>query len=157
MLIDLYHAYIASRLNYAVVFWGFSPAADSVFIAQKRIVRCILGLSPTTSCRGKFRQLKLLTLTGISIFEIGKYIFSNKGEFTVNKDHHDYNTRSKYNFRVPYDRLQITCSAPHSLGLKIYNQLPEAIKNLKTLSTFKQKLRCFLVEKELYSLEEYWV
>nr|CAH7765234.1 unnamed protein product [Callosobruchus chinensis] len=62
----------------------------------------------------------------------------NKGEFTVNKDHHVFNTRIKNNFIIPYDRLQITCSAPHSLGLKIYNQLPEAIKNLKTLSTFKQ-------------------
>nr|CAH7763959.1 unnamed protein product [Callosobruchus chinensis] len=141
MFINLYHAYTASRINYAVCFWGSSPTVDLVLIAQKRIVRCIIGLSPTTSCRGKFRQLKLLTLAGIFIFEIGKYIFSNKGDFTVNKDHHDYNTRSKYNFRIPYDRLQITCSAPHSLGLKIYNLLPEAIKSLKTLSTFKQKLR----------------
>nr|CAI5858967.1 unnamed protein product [Callosobruchus analis] len=117
----------------------------------------MLGLSPTTSCRGKFRQLKLLTLTGIFIYEIGKYIFLNTAEFRVNKDHHDYNTRNRNNFRIPHDRLQITCSAPHSLGLKIYNQLPDVIKNLKTLSIFKQKLRCFLVEKELYSLDEYWV
>nr|CAI5846109.1 unnamed protein product [Callosobruchus analis] len=117
----------------------------------------MLGLSPITSCRGKFRQLNLLTLTGVFIYEIGKYIFLNTAEFRVNKDHHDYNTRKRNNFRRPHDRLQITCSAPHSLGLKIYNQLPDVIKNLKTLSMFKQKLRCLLVEKELYSLDEYWV
>nr|CAI5846563.1 unnamed protein product [Callosobruchus analis] len=155
MLISLYHAYIASRLHYPVGFWVSSPAADSAFIAQKRTVRCMLGLSPATSCRGKFRQLKLLTLTGIFIYEIGKYVFSNKAEFTVNKDHNDYNTKNRNHLRIPHDRLQITCSAPHSLGLKIYNQLPDVIKNLKTLCVFKQKLRCFLVEKELYWLDEY--
>nr|CAI5839157.1 unnamed protein product [Callosobruchus analis] len=112
----------------------------------------MLGLSPTTSYRGKLRQLKLLTLTGIFIYKIGKYVFSNTAEFTVNKDHHDYNTRYRNNFRIPHDRLQITCSTPHSLGLKIYNQLPDVIKNLKTLSIFEQKLRCFLAKKELYSL-----
>nr|CAI5844891.1 unnamed protein product [Callosobruchus analis] len=92
----------------------------------------MLGLSPTASCRGKFRHLELLTLTGIFIYEIRKYIFSNTAEFTVNKDHHDYNTRNRNNFRIPHDRLQITRRAPHSLGLKINNQLPDVIKNLKT-------------------------
>nr|CAI5824364.1 unnamed protein product [Callosobruchus analis] len=105
----------------------------------------------------KIQKLKLLTLAGIFIYEIGKYVFSNKAEFTVNKDHHDYNTRNKSHFRIPHDCLQITCSAAHSLGLKIYNQLPDVIKNLKTLSMFKEKLRCFLVEKELYSLDKHWV
>nr|CAH7747041.1 unnamed protein product [Callosobruchus chinensis] len=39
---------------------------------------------------------------------------------------------------MPYDRLQITCSAPQSLGLKIYNQPPDVIKKS---SIFKQELR----------------
>lgn len=53
-LIMLYFAQAESRLRYGICFWGSSTCFNDVFISQKKIIRCIAGVSRTTSCRNFF-------------------------------------------------------------------------------------------------------
>lgn len=154
-LIGLYHAYVASRLRYGIVFWGSSSLASEVFLAQKRIIRCVGGLRPLESCRGFFVRANVMTFFGILIFELSLFVHQNKQLLTVNMDYHEYNTRGRSDFAIPALRLTTSQKSPENLGIKIYNKLPFSLKSLN-LSVFKRQLRCLLVEKCYYSMEEFF-
>lgn len=50
-----------------IMFWGSSPKVVNIFKCQKHILRCILRLSPRTSCRECFVH-KILTIPSLYIF-----------------------------------------------------------------------------------------
>lgn len=63
--LKFYHAEIHSRISYGIVVWGNTPAAHSVFLCQKRILRCLVGCPPDHSCRNIYKEHKILTVSGI--------------------------------------------------------------------------------------------
>lgn len=152
-LITLYHAYVASRLRYGIIFWGNSTLAPQVFIAQKKIIRCIAGLRPFESCRNFFVNAGIMTYYSIYVFELSLHVHQNKHHLTTSKDLHEYNTRNKNDFVIPQSKLKVSHKSPQLIGLKIYNQLPNNFKILN-VSQFKQQLRSFLIDKCYYTLNE---
>lgn len=155
-LLTFYHAQINSRLNYGVCLWGCSTMAHNVFLAQKKVLRCLAGVSNTTSCRELFKKFKILTLTSVFILELAVYIYNNKNSYCKNTDIHHCNTRNKNNFRIPFFRLDIGKSSPNCIGLKIFNVLPKEVKLCKSVTHFKRKLKSILLEHSLYTLGEFF-
>lgn len=156
-LINLYYAQVESRLRYGVCFWGDSTLSHAVFVLQKRILRNIANLSSMHTCRTVFVDFKVLTLTCIFIFEMCVYVFKNRNKFYLNKDIHSKNTRHKNDIRVPFSKLLVTNKSPNYLGPKIFNNLPDNLKqNDIKLYQFKKKLKLFLVDKCFYSLSEFF-
>ena len=151
----VYNAYVGSRLHYGICFWGASSASTRVFLSQKRVVRCLLGMDHRDSCRGKFRQLNILTVTGVFLYEICKYIFQSWERFPSNTDFHEHYTRKKDDFHTVKCRLNISKHSPHHLGLSLFNKLPCSLRSLNNFKSFKRQLKCFLVQNEFYSLNEY--
>lgn len=152
----VYYAQVDSRIRYGVCFWGASVAAGDVLLCQKKVVRSILGVPYTTSCRSLFVSLRILTVVNVLIMEMALYIFKNKSKFLLNSDCHRFNTRNKNNYRMPLNRLNICKNMPNSLGLKIFNALPDSLKLIHCFNLFKGKLRSFLMENPFYSLDEYF-
>ena len=141
-LLTVYHAYVGSRLHYGICFWGLSSSARDIFVAQKRALRCIIGLSQDTSCRSHFASNGLLTLTGIFIYEISKFIHLNKSGILHNRDVHEYNTRERNNLQTLVSRLDISKNAPNNYGRLIYNKLPQYVKKTHILMLLKSTLNC---------------
>ena len=154
-LLTVYHAYVGSRLHYGICFWGLSSSARDIFVAQKRALRCIIGLSQDTSCRSHFASNGLLTLTGIFIYEISKFIHLNKSGILHNRDVHEYNTRGRNNLQTLVSRLDISKNAPNNYGRLIYNKLPQYVKKNTYINAFKKHLKLYLVRCEHYSIDEY--
>lgn len=156
-LSNLYYAQVESRLRYGVCFWGDSTLSQTVFVSQKRILRTIVGLSSTHTCRKAFVEYNILTVTGLFIFESCVHIFKNKHKYSLNKDIHNAHTRQKNDIHVPFSRLTITNKSPNYLGLKMFNNLPYDLKqNNINLYQFKKKLKLYLVHKCFYSLSEFF-
>lgn len=155
-LISVYYAQVESRLRYGVCLWGNSAMANDVFTAQKRILRCIGNIPKTHTCRNIFCEYKILTLTCLYILEISVYVFSNKGNFQLNKDIHDVNTRQKDLMHVPLAKYKIAHNSPSHIGTRIFNHLPDYIKSSKNVNLFKNKLRLFLLERCFYTLTEFF-
>jgi len=42
-----------------------------------------------------------------------------------------------------------------NLGTKLYNKIPNYIKNFKNLKPFKKQLKAFLLQQTFYSVDEY--
>jgi hypothetical protein len=57
-----YFAHFHSQINYGVIFWGSSSSMKNVYIIQKRAIRIILRLGPSSSCREGFKKLDILTV-----------------------------------------------------------------------------------------------
>ena len=80
----------------------------------------------------------------------------NREMFLSNSDIHDINTRNNYNLHLPTTNLTLVQKEVLYSGSKIYNHLPFHIKTLSNdLKHFKSKLKSFLIEHTLYSLEEF--
>jgi hypothetical protein len=84
-------------------------------------------------------------------------VLLNRDLFLFNSEIHDINTRHKYNLHLPTGNLTLVQKGVLYSGSKIYNHLPLHIKTLSNdLKHFKSKMKSFLVEHTLYSLEEFY-
>lgn len=154
-LVKFYYAHVHSRLLYGLTLWGGSSHAPDVFIAQKRIIRTIMGVPSTHSCRPLFKSMGILPLAGMYIKGLLEYIHQNKNAFTTREEIHSYNTRAKKHFTVPLRKLKATTKEPKVIGLKLYNDLPDAFKQIISLNIFKKRLKKHLISICPYTMNEY--
>lgn len=150
VLLNVYHAYVGSTLKYGILFWGNSTNKEFAFKAQKKCIRSICGLKQTDSCRAEFRRLKLLTLASMYILEaasITKRDISNYESMI--------STRHRNELKLPKSRTVKFKSSVFCMSVKIYNKLPDSIKSIQTLASFKYKLKAFLIQKVYYTINEY--
>lgn len=155
-LLMVYFGYVQSTLSYGLMFWGTASVASlkRIFVLQKRALRIVCGLKPTESCRGHFRREGILTLASLFIFGTSVFVYKNSSMFGL--QNHSYNTRHKTDFLIPSHKLSIFQKSVLYLGPKIFNCLPSEIKMIKSLNSFKSRLRALLVERELYSINEFY-
>lgn len=154
-LLMCYYGQIQSVLLYGLIVWGSSAALQDVFLVQKRIVRCIAGVGSTFSCRGLFKRFKLLPLPALYILELLLYVFKNKVTFVTRDTIHEHNTRNKHLIQLPQKHLALTFNTPGCLGIKLFNALPDNIKQLNNCVKFKRAVKNSLLSFCCYSVDEY--
>lgn len=150
-----YHALFQSHLQYGIVLWGGASSGNlqRLLKIQKRALRVMTGLGPRDSCRNTFKDLKILTV--ISIYIMETVLFCVTKEQTRQRDMHGHNTRNASNFHLPAHRTATYAKHPSYAGMKMYNALPEDIKN-KEPQNLKRAIREWLQEQIFYSLEEFF-
>ena len=153
----VYFSYFHAVMSYGIIFWGNSSSSIDIFRIQKRLIRIITGKSRCDSCRDLFKQLQILTLPSQYIFSLLVFVVKNMALFQFNSDIHDKNTRYNTNLHLPNTNLTLVQKGVLYSGSKIFNHLPIHIKTFTgDLKLFKSKLKTFLVDHSLYSLEEYY-
>jgi len=66
-----------------------------------------------------------------------EYLSNN---LVYNRDVHNVNTRNRNNFRLPFYRTDQDQNNLYYKGLKLFNELPDDIKNCTSTNEFKTKL-----------------
>ena len=151
----IYFSFIYSHLQYLASVW--STACDNrlnpLRVLQNRAIKKIYKLpylEPTVNLYG---PKQLMNINCIYKYKISCYIFSvlNKKKhsnvnFTVNNSIYNHNTRqfnhlSLINIKSNYGRKSV-----YFQGIKIYNSLPQDLKNTQVLSKFKRKVRKYLLD-----------
>jgi len=88
---------------------------------------------------------------------IMQILHCHKKRIPSNSEIHDINTRNNYNLHLPTTNLILVQKGVLYSGSKIYNHLPPHIKAVSNdLKLFRSKLKTFLMEHTLYSLEEFY-
>lgn len=82
-------------------------------------------------------------------------VWCRKNRFRRVFECHTIDTRQDSNFHVLFSRIKIGKDSPKCIGLVLYNELPNDMKNICSSSLFKRKLRHYLGDKCLYSLREF--
>ena len=129
---------------------------------RKKIVRLITFKSYSEHTEMIFKNLGILNVYQIndyltSIFMFRYFNLKNLPEtfanyFATNNEVHHHNTRNTSQLHKTYNR---TNYAKHSLsnnGIDIWNGLENQYKNIKSLYTFKRKLKKILPPKKYYLL-----
>ena len=154
--LTLYYSNIHSHIRYGILNWGSSSQVNRVFLLQKYAVRIMATLSYRESCRKAFRELKILTVAGTYIFECCVFVFKNRNDFFNTRVTHTYNTRTK----------ELLLPATHSTALfqksvfynecRFFNALTPEIKKAPNIYIFKRRLKVFLINKNCYTIQEFF-
>lgn len=154
----LYFANVSSLLSYGVIFWGTTKHWKKVFRLQKKIIRIIANIRVPDSCKNHFKRLKILTVPSLYIYHI--IIFGLKNiNYMTNQDIHTHDTRHKEDIHSIFHRTNKLKNSPYMAAIKLINKLPRQLHYMlknKKFSYFKMHLKKYLIDKALYSVEEYY-
>jgi hypothetical protein len=153
----VYYGVIQTHLSYGVIFWGSCSETKLLraFVLQKLAIRVICRLSSRQSCKDHFKNLNILTLPALYIFETIIFCVL-KCNLVQGRNVHSYNTRSNTIFRQDSHRLLKYEKLPMQAGIKFLNIIPDNIKAvLPDLNVFKNKLKMFLLNMVPYSVAEF--
>ena len=153
VLRSTYFLYAHSVISYGIIFWGNSSYSQDIFKIQKRIIRIIINSSRNAFCRQLFKDLNILPIQSQYIYSILLYVTTKKDQFLSNSQVHKVSTRQTSDLFVPTANLTVYEKGVFYSGVKIYNHLPTAIKDLSgDKNKFKLALKMYLLHNSFYSL-----
>jgi len=109
------------------------------------------------SCCELFKKLNILPLHSQYILSLLLFVVKNTEEFISNSEVHSFNTRHKSDLYPLSIKLTKYKKGVYYSGIKIFNHLPQNIKNLSwNVKKFKLALKRFLLMGSFYILDEYF-
>ncbi len=154
----LYNAIILPHFDYADIVYdtatGFSK--DRLQKLQTRAARLITGSGPRTSRNSMFAELGWLCLQNRRDFHkcimVYKCLHNLAPDylcqlFVQNGVNHDYNTRHSSHLRATRTNTEYYHRGFTVSGQKLWNELPNNVKECSTLASFKNTLYMFLKSK----------
>jgi hypothetical protein len=126
----LYSSCAHSIISYGIIFWGASTNGIIIFRLQKNILRIMTKSNKVESCRELFKEMEILPFYSQYMFSLLMYVVKNKQLFTKNWEIHSHNTRTTNNLHIPAVNTTKYKKGAYYMGSKIFNQLPNYIKNI---------------------------
>lgn len=155
ILKTLYFACFQSALVCGIIHWGRSGGVERIFVLQKRAIRTMVGLAPRDSCREAFKNLKIMTVPSLYVFEILCFAFRNRSSFPILQ--HEYDTRNRNatlmnqrHFTAKYQKQS------YFNACKFFNNLPHDTRNIESFHEFKVKIKNRLISLALYTVDEFF-
>lgn len=151
----VYHALVESHLTYGIIAWGAADEAylQHVSILQKRILKVMANRPNIYSSNALYKELNILDIRQLFYLKIAIKTHSEKEN--LKPIEHCYGTRSKEKHVVV--PLKATTKGQHSydyLAPKIYNSIPENIKNVQNMGKFKYLLKRNLLQGDRYEIHK---
>ena len=153
-LLTLYYSLFMPYLCYCCEIWGntYESNVKCISIMQKRVIRVICGERRLAHTNQLFKEKSILKFsdlvkykTCIMMFKL----FTNdcpkhlQLRFTIYENPH--NTRRKNNFIVLYSRTNMKAMCLSVYGVKLWNNLPENIKALRSIHLVKNRYKKYIL------------
>ena len=153
-LLTLYYSLFMPYLCYCCEIWGntYESNVKCISIMQKRVIRVICGERRLAHTNQLFKEKSILKFsdlvkykTCIMMFKL----FTNdcpkhlQLRFTIYENPH--NTRRKNTFIVLYSRTNMKAMCLSVYGVKLWNNLPENIKALRSIHLVKNRYKKYLL------------
>jgi len=157
MVRNFYFTKFQSLLRFGILLWGGvgGETNKKIFRLQKRVIRLMAGVNSRTSCRQLFKKLNILTLSSLYILEVTCFIRKHCQSLELNLNVHCHNTRRKTDIHKKSCRTNVYKTSVINMGTKIYNKLPDYMKEIDNYKSFRNKLKSFLFQHTFYSVEEF--
>lgn len=145
VLDSLYNTLIGSYLNYGILAWGGSSInkLNRILLLQKRALRAINFADFRSHTSPYFTKHKTLKVKDIYYHQLGSLVYQSTRNtlpssinsiFTQNHEIHSHFTRTS----LAYKTVKLE-------GPKLWNSLNSQLKASKSLSVFKRKFKCTLL------------
>lgn len=156
ILLSLYYTMVFPYLSYCNIVWAstYPTHLKRLFILQKRIVRIITSSNYRDHSLPLFSKLNILNVSNINFLQTASFVFNFlKGNlpqtfnnfFMKNSSYHSYNTRSCNDLHCSRPRTRLYDFSIRCQGPKIWNSLPNYIKEASHYTFFKHYLKQFLI------------
>ena len=111
-----------------VLHLGGSKESIKAFCIHKKVIRIITGIKKYESCRQKFKENRILTVTSTYVLEVLCFIKKYKGDLKQNCEIHEHNTRSKYDLHTQSCNTSLLQKSVLHMGVRLHKCLPLKIK-----------------------------
>ena len=145
ILTILYNAHVLPHLQYCSPIWcnTYPTHLLPLFLLQKKIIRIVTNSGYFDHTQPLFKSMNILKLFDINKLQTAVYM--HKLVSTTNPLHllpqHNYPTRTCEHLRVPQHNLTVFQHSLAYSGPKLWNNIPDSIKNLPTLTSFKDNTK----------------
>jgi hypothetical protein len=102
---------------------------------QKKIIRIMMGVGPTQTCRDLFKKLGILAIPCLYVLSLMTFVVNNFDKFQRNNTVHMLNTRFINHLHIPITNLSAYQRGVYYSGVKLFNILPTQISALKRIGT----------------------
>ena len=145
--LNYYYSFIYPYLTYGVIVWGdtFSTLINKLIVQHKRTIRVLAELPYNDHTSQSFHDLELLKFNDIYKYYISIYMFKNKNHSRF-QTIHSINTRYCHLAQPSFNRLSICQNSVYYKGPHIWNNLPDQICNITSLSLFKRTLKKYFID-----------
>ena len=153
--LNMYYAYIQSRIQFMLLIWGSASKSllKVVQILQNKSLKSVFGLPYLYSTYDIYSNNRILPVNGLHQLKVCVYIKEillglRTSEVRLQFPEHSYLTRYVTNYNLC--RLKLT-SNHYGLSMKgpyIYNKVPLNIRSINSIKKFKQNVKKWLLEPE---------
>lgn len=150
----VYFATIQCRLTYGITIWGGTTLENfnRIFRIQKRAVRIIYNAAIDEPCQQLFRNLKVMTLPCLYIYELCKYFIKYQDLF-INTSN-GYNTRHNFIAYPSHSTAKFEKSTSY-MACRVINKFLLLNKYIKFNKSFLKNVKEYLTIQAFYSLNEF--
>ena len=149
---NVYFTMIYPYFTYCNIVWGsnYASTLKCLHKVQKKIIRLITFSRYQDSTTALFKQLKILDIFQLNTFLTSLFMYSQRADmlpntfknyFVQNKQFHQYNTRSSAKLHIRYTRTNYGKFSLKARGAKLWNNLPDEVKDAKSYFSFKRKVK----------------
>ena len=144
----MYKAFIESHFRYGIIGWGgvLNFNILKLEILQKRVLKIILNKDHTYPSDTLFKCANIMDIRQLFCFTLIIKQHSENMAFTPIEHH--YTTRNKNNLKIPKTRKTIGQRCCSYLAPKIFNSLPNEIKEINNKKKFKYICAKYILENE---------
>ena len=155
-LLNLYNALILPHISYCIHIWATTAAVhlQRLYVLQKKIICIICGVHPRTHTEPLYKTLNILNVDQIRDYSIALFmykltncmlpsIFENM--IIQTSDVHNYSTRQADLLYIPFASTKRTQRTIKHFGAELWNSLCNVLDIDCAISTFKQRLKIFLL------------
>jgi hypothetical protein len=171
-LLTIYHAFISSRLCYAVEVWGltYKTKIEKIYLKQKAIIRVMMGVPRFSASAPLFQQLGVKTIYQIVVEKVIILIYKLRNDLltipnlNIKPIDSKYDTRSKNAgcLKVPKVISDQGLLSLSFKGPRWWNAMDKSIRTAGTLGKIKTTLKNYLshisvddIVKKYFTLNEY--
>ena len=152
----IYNAIILPYLYYGITAWGNACQShiQRIIILQKRAIRIVAHAPFLAHSQPLFSTLKILHFTDMYKFQVAIFMFLCQHRllpksllqlFFLNNHFHNYSTRSASDFHIPKSHTTFFQRTIIYTGPHLWNSLPCAIRDSKSLNIFKSRYKKYLL------------
>lgn len=149
--LKIYYAYIHSHLNYINSIWSAAPEykLKELQILQNKAMKQVYSLPYRTPSISLYYK-DILPLHCIFDIELNLLVFKVKNKliktnlvFVNSNQIHSHLTRISNFLRTTFNRSNCTQNSIFNRGVILFNKLPDDVKNIHEIRSFKHKLKTY--------------
>lgn len=142
--IIIYQSLVEPHLRYGIIGWGSvgKNYLNMLEISQKRFLKMILNKGSRYPSDSLYHETEILDIRQLYSIEILITQHQNKNE--LNSVTHSYPTRQRNRYLTPIMKKAIGQKSYQFIAPKLYNHLPDSVKNEAHLPQSKKQIKAFV-------------